>query len=75
MKDKLITELKILEEEMKEKLENLRNHSLVGPIIMGFLNLGLNENDISQSMEEPLFHKRDSSWRDKECRRDGVQSH
>ena len=45
-KDKLITEIKILKEEMEEKLENLRNQPFVGHIIMRLLNLGLNENDI-----------------------------
>lgn len=45
-KDKLITEINMLKEEREEMLENLRNQPFVGPIIMRFLALGLNENDI-----------------------------
>lgn len=46
VKDKLITEIKMLDVEREKKLENLRNQPLVGPIIAGLLNLGLYENDI-----------------------------
>jgi len=45
-KDKLITEINMLKEEREKMLENLRNQPLVGPIIMRFHALGLNENDI-----------------------------
>ena len=44
--DKLVTEIKMLEEERKKNLENLRNQPFIGPIVMGLLNLGLNETDI-----------------------------
>jgi hypothetical protein len=59
--DKLVKEIKMLEEERKKNLENLRNQPFIGPNVMGLLNrdryLGVCK-DISQYLEELLFHKR-----------------
>lgn len=45
--EKLVREIKNLNEEREKNLENLRNQPFIGPIISGLLNLGLNETDIA----------------------------
>jgi len=47
-KDKLITEIKVLEEKKEKEMENLKNQPLTSHIITGLLRTGLNETDIVQ---------------------------
>ena len=47
-KDKLIAEIKVLEEKREKELENLKNQPFTSHIIMELLRIGLNETDILQ---------------------------
>lgn len=50
-KERLNTQIQILEEEREKRLENIRVQPFVGPIIARLLQLGLNENDIVKFAE------------------------
>jgi hypothetical protein len=63
-KNRISTEIKLLDAEREKKLENLRNQPFIGPVIGGLLKLGLNDTDIIENTKKLYIILKSSSIKD-----------